>query len=44
MIRETANDILKLLKNGKGLEKDKIFENPSRDVQKIIAIILNECR
>ena len=44
MIRETANDILKLLKNGKGLEKDKIFENPSRDVQKISAIILNECR
>ena len=39
MIRETANDILKLLKNGKGLEKDKIFENPSRDVQKIIMAV-----
>lgn len=44
MIRETANDILKLLKNGTGLEKEQVFESPSRDVQKIIAIILNECR
>ena len=26
MIRETANDILKLLKNGKGLEKIKYLK------------------
>lgn len=44
MIRNTANDILKLLKNGTGLEKDRVFDSPDRDIKKIISIILNECR
>lgn len=44
MIRNTANDILKLLKNGTGLDKHKVFNSPDRDIQKIISIILNECR
>lgn len=44
MIRNTANDILELLKNGTGLEKERVFNSPDRDIQKIISIILNECR
>lgn len=44
MIRNTANDILELLKNGTGLDKEQIFNSPDRDIQKIISIILNECR
>lgn len=44
MIRNTAKDILELLKNGEGLERKEIFENPSTDMQKIITLILNECR
>lgn len=43
MIRNTANDILELLKNGTGLDKEEVFESRNRDVQKIISIILNEC-
>ncbi len=44
MIRNTANSILELLKNGTGLEKERVFNSPDRDIQKIISIILNECR
>ena len=44
MIRNTANNILELIKNGSGLEKEQVINTPNSDVQKIIAIILNECR
>ena len=35
MVRQTANDILELLKNSSGLEKEEIFESPNKDIQKI---------
>ena len=44
MIRDAANDILNLLKNGSGLKKEEVIDVPNSDVKKITAIILNECR
>lgn len=44
MIRNTASVILELLKKGEGLSKKEVFENPNYDMQKIITLILNECR
>ncbi len=43
MIRDTAAEILNLMKKNDGLEKDEIL-NPDMEIQKLIEIILSECR
>ena len=43
MIRNTATEILNLIKNNEGIEKDVIF-NPDIELEKLIEIILSECR
>ena len=43
MIRSSAVELLNLIKNNDGLEKNELL-NPSMEIQKIIDIILGECR
>lgn len=43
MIKNTANEILNLIKNNDGIEKSIIL-NPDMELQKLIDIILSECR
>lgn len=44
MVRDVASKILNLIQQNKGLEIKEIFTNPNVDVQKIVDIILSECR
>ena len=44
MIRNNANEILNLIKKNEGFEKSEIYTNPNIEIQKIIDIILSECR
>lgn len=43
MIRETANNLLKLLRENSGFEKE-VFSNNNMDVLKLIDLVLSECR
>ena len=43
MIRSSAVELLNLIKNNDGLEKNELL-NPNMEIQKIIDIILGECR
>lgn len=43
MVRDCAIEILKLIRNNDGIEKEKLI-NPDMDVHKIIDLILSECR
>lgn len=44
MVRELSEKILNLIKENDGLDKCEIFTKPSIDVQKVVDIILSECR
>ena len=43
MIRDIATEIIDLIRDGKGLEKE-LVNKPNIEIQKIIEIILSECR
>lgn len=44
MVRDVAVEILNLIKNNEGIKKSDICENFNINIQKIIDIILSECR
>ena len=44
MIRDVSSKLLNLIKDNSGLEKNKINNQFGMDMQKIIDIILGECR
>lgn len=44
MIKDVAIEMLNLIGNGEGLEKYDLYTKPNMDVQKIIDIIVSECK
>ncbi len=44
MVKENAEKILNLIKQNEGLVKSEVFTEPNIDVQKLIDLILSECR
>lgn len=44
MVKEYAEKLLNLIKNDDGLDKKEVFTEPNLDVQKLVDIILGECR
>ena len=44
MVKENAIKLLNLIKQNDGLDKKEIFTRPNIDIQKLVDIILGECR